>query len=286
VLLLKGRNVEEKRQEIWTVVKCANCGLVYLNPRPTGAEIVGYYNEQYKPFQENAGLLGLIEDIAVKVRTRKLKKIVKEGGRILEIGCGIGQYLASVRDTGLWEVAGVELSPHAAAFAREKRSLAVSTGTIFDADFPAESFDAVIMRHVLEHVPSPTETLREIRRVLRRGGKLILTVPNVEAIEVKIFKLSWCAWSFPYHSYHFSAETLSVLLKKTGFVVENLHYSAVPNNWARSVRIFLNLRKAPLLRFSNNNLVFVIMLLAFTPISFLASKFKKSGRIDMVAMPQ
>lgn len=284
--LFQGKNCELGRDEQYSVVRCTNCGLVYLNPRPSEAEIARYYGEEYKPFQEIAGILGMIERIVVRVRTERLKKWVKKGGRILELGCGTGYYLASIRDTNLWEVAGVELSPYAANFARGKLGLPVSTGTIFDAAFPDEIFDAVIMRHVLEHVPNPSATMQEIYRVIKRDGRLILTVPNIETIEIKFFKASWHGWSLPTHFYLFSPETLSELLKKTGFVVEKLDYSALPNNWAGSMNNFLRGRKIPLSKFWDSNLVFIAMLFLFTPVSFLASKFKKSGRMDIIARLQ
>ena len=213
MLLFRGRNYDLGRDEQYNVVRCTNCGLVYLNPCPTESEMLRYYTEEYEPFQESAGFLRLLEGMALRFRIRGLKKLVKKGGRILEIGCGTGRYLATMRDTNLWEVSGVEPSPQAAKLARETFGLPVFTGTVFEADFPDEHFDAVIMRHVLEHVHNPSATLREIHRVLKRDSKLILTVPNIKTVEVKIFKTSWYGWRLPTHLYHFSAETLLFFLK-------------------------------------------------------------------------
>ncbi|NCQ28205.1 MAG: class I SAM-dependent methyltransferase, partial [Armatimonadetes bacterium] len=93
--------------------------------------------------------------------------------------CATGQHLAMLRDRGGWRVTGVEFSPRAAALARRVHSLNVHTGDLLSAHLPAESVDLVLMKYVLEHVPDPLGELREIRRVLRPGGRAVFWVPNL-----------------------------------------------------------------------------------------------------------
>ena len=100
--------------------------------------------------------------------------------RVLEVGCALGFLLAALRAEGL-DVQGVDASPFAAHFARTRFGLSVLRGTLEEARFPAESFDLVIQKDLLEHVLNPRQHLLDTSRVMRLGAELWLITPNGEA---------------------------------------------------------------------------------------------------------
>lgn len=137
-------------------------------------------------------------------------------GRILDVGCGPGKLLRVLRDWG-WDTYGVDFSPAAVNFAREKYQLNVDLGTIFDPRYASNYFDMVMFNHSLEHVYDPVDTLIEAYRILKPGGTLLITIPNADSFEACVFGKWWIQWDPPRHLYHFTRKTMSRMLIDTGF---------------------------------------------------------------------
>ena len=152
-------------------------------------------------------------------------------GRLLDVGCGRGDLLGRMVALG-WEGCGVEVSPETARYAREQRGLKVVEGDLCEARFPAGMFDMVIFHHSLEHVFSPTATLREANRILQRCGRLFLVLPNAASAEARLFGRWWFGWDMPRHLYHFTPQTLERCLRQTGFRVMRME-------WDRGTKHFL-----------------------------------------------
>ena len=126
--------------------------------------------------------------------------------------------LADLADRGL-ETHGVEVSEKAAHGADRRTKITVAA-RLADAGYPASYFDAVFLLHVLEHLPEPRETMCEIRRVLRPGGKLVVEVPNFSSWQAQWAGPAWFHLDLPRHLFHFPASALRRLLVETGFRVE------------------------------------------------------------------
>jgi 2-polyprenyl-3-methyl-5-hydroxy-6-metoxy-1,4-benzoquinol methylase len=135
-------------------------------------------------------------------------------GRLLDVGCGSGEWLASMGSLG-WKVDGVDFDENAVRVARQK-GLAVRCGALEQQAFPDESFDAVVLNHVIEHVPNPIGTVAECARILKPGGKLILFTPNSSSLSHKLFKQDWRGLEPPRHLHVFSAPNLRSLLARAG----------------------------------------------------------------------
>lgn len=137
------------------------------------------------------------------------------GGSALELGCATGRFLERLRNAG-WQAKGIELVPEAAARARN-RGFTVHEGTLESFPFPDESFDAVFAWMVVEHLPDPAGTLRELHRILRPDGRLYFSVPNFGCWERYIFRSNWWALELPRHLQHFTPATIRQMLRDTGF---------------------------------------------------------------------
>lgn len=152
--------------------RCDACGLIFDNPRPEWSEIVTFYSKHDKYddwLREEAG-----RDALWTRRLRMLRRFVSSG-RLLDVGAGIGQFLAYAKK--YFDVYGTEISPIACEIASKKYGIALERGTLEDLEF-SESYDVLTMIHVLEHVPRPAETLKKCFRLLNPGGVLYIAVPN------------------------------------------------------------------------------------------------------------
>src|SRR5262249_9479546 len=136
-------------------------------------------------------------------------------GVMLDVGCGRGDLGEALARRG-WRVAGVEPSAEACAVARQRGGDATA-GTLQTASYEAEKFDAVVMRHSLEHVPDPIDDLVRVRRVLRPGGLLAISVPNFACWERRRFGAAWFHLDIPRHRTHFTPRALQLALERTGF---------------------------------------------------------------------
>lgn len=221
---------------LYTVARCRGCGLVMLNPRPSREELLKLYSEDYEPHQLDMQDADRMLD-AQQARRRLVEKYARRGC-ILDAGSGDGWFLLSMKRAG-WDAHGCEPSPRAAAFQRDALGLDTVTGGVFTAQYPGESFDAVTMWSVLEHVEDPAAMLRELSRIMKPGGTLIAGVPNFNSVERSLFGPKWFSLMVPFHLYHFTPRTMKSLLEKTGFKLEQTIFSTTATSALASARLLL-----------------------------------------------
>jgi 2-polyprenyl-3-methyl-5-hydroxy-6-metoxy-1,4-benzoquinol methylase len=211
--------------ENYRFVVCEGCGVHYQNPQPVQDELLLRYGDQYFAYErENEAaflhlmLLGL-QDVGFEdlVGTKNLKESSKT---FLDVGCATGLLLDHQRSRG-WAVKGVEVCRPSAEYGRTSRGLDIWTGTLEEARFPSESFDVVHFSHLIEHLNSPLNFLREVARILRPGGWAIVTTPNTDGWQARWFKASWRS-AIADHLYLFSKKNLKQALTKTGFHVKRV----------------------------------------------------------------
>lgn len=204
------------------LVRCRNCGLMYLSPRPTVQEISAYYPTDYAAFRpaiedEGFALMRFMRRRKLKQRRRLVEHFgQRPAGRILDVGCATGLFLHEMALTG-WQTQGVELTEPAAEYARTRFGLNVFTGLL--ADLPAEkgSFDVVTFWDVLEHVFSPSAELECVARLLTPGGLVAINIPNWHSLDRWLFGPFWAGLDPPRHLYDFTKTTLTTLLTRAGF---------------------------------------------------------------------
>jgi len=218
VFLFTAKDTNQIYKGNFNLVRCKNCGLVYINPRPSKKDILQYYSHQYYGFEDT--------DIGAYLRRRKageyIQKFVKSG-KILDIGSGKGLFLSVMKELG-FESYGIEFSPIAANFARKTYEVNVFNGELEEAKFPSEYFDIVTMWQVLEHLSYPLESLQEIFRIMKKNGLLIIAVPNFSSIQSRIFRDKWYPLDLPRHLYQFEPKTLRKMFLKTGFKIVKINY--------------------------------------------------------------
>jgi 2-polyprenyl-3-methyl-5-hydroxy-6-metoxy-1,4-benzoquinol methylase len=136
------------------------------------------------------------------------------GGRLLEVGCGSGAFLARMHQLG-WDVCGIDLDPAALARGRRITGLDLRCGTLEQIKFPADSFDVITMNHVIEHVHDPVGLLKECQRILRPNGKFVLTTPNGDSWGHRIFASHWRGLEPPRHFMIFSPQNLAECTRRS-----------------------------------------------------------------------
>jgi 2-polyprenyl-3-methyl-5-hydroxy-6-metoxy-1,4-benzoquinol methylase len=152
-------------------------------------------------------------------------------GRLLDVGCGSGAYLARMQQLG-WEVVGVERAVRMAEQIRTRLGIPVVAAGLPSNDLPVGHFDLVTAWQVLEHMERPRQALACIRKLLRAGGRLALTVPNQSGWAARWFGPAWVGLDLPRHLVHFTPATLARMLESEGFSV--VHQTTIGSSgWIR-----------------------------------------------------
>jgi len=206
----------------FTLVECSACGLVYQNPRPAISDYSVLYSDEYDQFTgiEKNNPATLSQKIRQYGLTKRIKFLEKYGksGRLLDIGCATGDFLKACQATGRFHVSGIEPSSFASELCKNL-GLDVKTGFLEDGDYPDRTFDVVTLWNVIEHLPDPNQSLRLINRILNNDGILVITTPNLDSLEARLFKDYWIGYELPRHYFVYSENSLTRLLTSAGFVI-------------------------------------------------------------------
>lgn len=202
------------------VVRCEDCGLVFLNPQPSDQELDRIYNENYFLGCESEEGRRAASEVKQATAQQYLSEIRRyrgdTAGRLLEIGCGGGDFLEIAERAG-WQVVGVEYSSDACARARGRlKNGEVHCGELQRASLPANTFDVCAISDVLEHVRSPGLFLLEVHRVLKPGGTVFIATPSTDSWSARLLNRKWMEFKVEHLTY-FNRATLQTALFKAGF---------------------------------------------------------------------
>jgi 2-polyprenyl-3-methyl-5-hydroxy-6-metoxy-1,4-benzoquinol methylase len=276
------RDVKYAVPGVWTFVRCADCGLVYLvetladpaqgysssysQHRPPGRvrlegrwsvrrdlrslflELEGY--RQLPPRVVPRALARLALAVP-QVRLRAAYSLLlvppmRPSGKLLDIGCGNGRFLAVMSALG-WQVHGIEPDERSAEIARQESGAQI--GPALDAtQYPGAYFDVITMNHALEHVADPVQVLRRCFGLCRPGGLIGVVVPNWRALGHRLFGRQWYALEPPRHAVMYEPVTLGRILERAGFHIESMRTTSVREwaiAWRKSSRSRTRRRSSP-----------------------------------------
>lgn len=233
--------------QVFSVVQCRGCGLQYVNPRPSAAEIARFYPPEFVSYQfELAGpgaslrqrLVAAITRSAARQRLKVLERAVPlgPGTRVLDVGCGKGVFLYALRQARGCDVTGVDFDAEAVRYGTETLGIRAIRGGAADLARLEPGFDVVTLWHFLEHEFDPLAALRGVHGLLAEGGRLVVEVPNADSAENAVFGRRSYLYDLPRHLYHFSPDTLGRLLDRAGFEVERFRYTRLAGGWVGSLQ--------------------------------------------------
>jgi 2-polyprenyl-3-methyl-5-hydroxy-6-metoxy-1,4-benzoquinol methylase len=263
------------------VVRCRDCQLAFTNPRPTDRARSLFYPDNYAPHLQPDAPTGALQSCrkgleraalrrrfgypppatdwrtiwrsllarAVFRRRRNRQHWIpfRPPGRLLDFGCGADDFLDQMRDYG-WQVEGLDLFPQVIETLRRKFGILAHLGTLPHPDIKPASFDAITMRHSLEHVPDPKQVLQAAADALRQGGIVVVGVPNFGSWSFRHFRENWTGLALPRHLTHFTPATLGRMADAVGFRVLSIEQIGRDGRVRKSARIATAAGRPSLLR--------------------------------------
>ncbi|MCD4742603.1 MAG: class I SAM-dependent methyltransferase, partial [Desulfobacteraceae bacterium] len=265
----KGRDILYDKKELYTYMKCTRCSAEYQHPMPDSETINTFYPDVYYEEITRKKKYSLVKQSVLKYKYnyshfqipffyRLLAPIISffrykssipfvPDSRGLDIGCSNGQYINSMNTLG-WKFEGVEFNSVAVDICH-KAGLQVFHGELKAASFKNNSFDIVSARHLIEHIPDPGDLIKEISRILKPKGHLIIITPNTCALGRKWFGLNWFPDEIPRHLILFNLKNLNMLAGQHNMFAVKTKTFATPRAVLHSIDYFLGNKNMP----SNKN---------------------------------
>jgi SAM-dependent methyltransferase len=229
---LKQYDTTDMYGDIYAIHTCHNCNAWFLTPPPTLSQLNQAYDDSY--YGEKEGKFNpLIEKTLDYFRTKRAKLITKHldaPAKVLDIGCGNGKFLQYVRQQGNYQIYGIEIAGKAANRAATIPTLQLKKGMLEAHDFDANTFDAITLFHVFEHLTEPMDTLKIIQKILKPGGILVMSFPNIDSFQSKWFKGNWLHLDPPRHLFFFTPNDFKHEMNNYGFNVIKERYFSTEYN--------------------------------------------------------
>jgi len=205
---------------IW---QCQSCTLRFTQDVPDESSIGPYYQSQDYISHSNTskGLLNKLYQAVRKFTLGQKSGLVisrtTNHGRILDIGAGIGAFLNEMKHKG-WDIEGIEPDYGARQQAKNLFDIGLKP-TPELKHLPHNSFDAITLWHVLEHVESLQDYVALLKQLLKKDGRIFIAVPNYSSLDADLYGNRWAAYDVPRHLYHFTPRSLDVLVQKHGMKI-------------------------------------------------------------------
>jgi 2-polyprenyl-3-methyl-5-hydroxy-6-metoxy-1,4-benzoquinol methylase len=250
------------------IYDCSHCNVLFTYPIPEQEVLYSKYYKSDNYLSHNkksSGLFSLAYRVVQKINIRMKLRLIErindsKKKKILEIGAGTGDFIASCRNRG-WDCVGVEPSEQARAVAKEFNGLNLMTDINRVGD---NNFSIIVLWHVLEHIPDINKVMSKLRPLLSDDGAMIIAVPNHNSFDAKHYKQFWAGYDVPRHLYHFNKSSLAAIMESNGFQFsettpmkfDSFYVSLLSEKYAGKLFIFNALRGIFYGALSNFNALF------------------------------
>lgn len=278
--LFTGKDRLHGKQGTFSYVTCLKCGLVYMNPQINPKDLIEFYPNNYAPHQ--AKRLNF-DPLKKNPLPQSVLAKINRNSTLLDAGCGSGKFLSEIKTFADCKVCGVDISKTACETAKKYYDLDVFCGNITEAPFKNNCFDLITAWSYLEHVPNPSEVLAKIYHLLKQGADCVISCPNFDSFNAKVFRNKWYHLDCPRHLYIYSPKTISGLLEKNGFTVKKIIHEKSSKGFLGSMQYLIyddnvNCKHRDKIRKSTFLKIFV------SPLTRLFSILKKSDIIVVHAV--
>jgi len=275
----------------FSLLECEKCQMIFLEPKLNEKELSKYYPaEEYYSFHNKNNLAITYHKISAYYHSRRnflfnllfypmspllYTYYIQPGKNVLEIGCGDGMKLKIYREYGM-KTNGLE--PYGQDLTAEEKKVGIIRKSIEDAPYEKNSFDIIILKEVLEHVPEQKKVLEKCQGWLKPRGKIIITVPNTEGTWAKIFKENWFGYDVPRHLYNYNPRNIQIMLEKFKFKINKIRVYEPPYMFDGSLKFYManktGKKEHPFI-FSNG------MKILSMPLSLIVTKMKKGSLMEI-----
>ena len=215
--LISKKTRDSKKHQI---IRCLKCNHIQLFPIPTLIDEKKFYDENLQDKSIND--IGSIKRARRKMmpdnirRYQFIKKIIPKKSRVLEIGSGHGFFLEIMKTNG-FDIIGYDISKE-----KRKYSKKITDVPVYDINInekiPADNkFDIVVLFHTLEHITEPITLLKNIKKLLKPKGKILIEVPNSDDFHLKLNKFYKEFYWERAHIHYFNPKILKNVIRKSGF---------------------------------------------------------------------
>lgn len=268
----------------YRLVRCKICQLVFVANPPSADELKHIYSfaaGYHTNFQSNRMVDRVVTGGHFKAARKRVAKLSRltTPGRLLDVGASAGFFVKAAVDAG-WEAKGVELSADAARLASERYGVEVLCGRLEDFALEPGSFDVVTMWDLIEHVVNPKEELEQARTLLRPGGLLVISTPNLDGWYPRLsYKVAprigrWPAVEPPLHLSQFTVKSLRWLLADMGWKILSVNHSSQRLRYSFG-RLLRHMGVRRLIPYAG----------VFMPLAAVGPFFKSGDEIEVFASP-
>jgi len=293
--LFKGFDKNHGVSGKFALYRCKNCKILFLNPQPSYKELERYYPKQkyyslknietYEESKKTRLKLFLYDLYFNAKKNKPLQKVLfspikyKVRGtkiftkrKLLDIGSGAGQFIYDMKHFGM-DVYGIEPGEFDEIDAKNKE-LNILKSDLIQAKYPSNYFDIITINHVLEHIDNPIKIIKEIHRILRKKGDLIIGVPNYNSLAYALFKKNWYQLDIPRHLFNFSDKNLKNFLEKERFIIKRIRYNSRPSQFIVSLYYSLGIKKP-------SKLINDFLDIFFLPLTWITNLLKIGDQIEI-----
>jgi len=273
------------------VVRCIECGLIYVNPRPKLSEVPKIYPAEYSAYHFSNIRNPVIKRARNFMQGGKAKRILScitdfsKEVRIIDVGCGSPVLLSLIRNFSRHklDLYGNDFSPDVLESIKDA-GFKVIPGAFEDMQWQDDFFDVIVMNQLLEHLFDLPANLRKTFKLLKPKGILFIETPSEEGLDAEIFRINhWGGYHIPRHLQIFSSSTIRKILQRYGFMIEAIEYIPSPNFWTSSVRNFLYRKGIPYAFTRHMNYRNICCMLTFTLLDTVTRTFHPTSNMRVIA---